>query len=245
MSAIEKAKGGDPNIAVSELYRLIEAQKRFLTEVDNLIGKTIAYVLLNETIDVLSLILREYQVKATSIELLTYEQLSIDGLVNREFAFVKSSLTLGDLDAEYHYLPSWVIRLVFKPNMTINAALPVYDNAKRLSKLPMHEFAEIAKQTKTLSLEASWVRNAIGSTLNQIAQINLKPYIAHGFDLNAKLTLFNSVLDQRLLESTRLSIDNPYYDVKQEVEFIKEANKFCLQGPLEDPRFFRCLTVLK
>ena len=193
LSAIEKAKGGDPNIAVSELYRLIEAQKRFLTEVDNLIGKTIAYVLLNETIDVLSLILREYQVKATPIELLTDEQLSIDGLVNREFAFVKSSLTLGDMDAEYHYLPSWVIRLVFKPNMTINAALPVYDNAKRLSKLPMHEFAEIAKQTKTLSLEASWVRNAIGSTLNQIAQINLKPYIAHGFDLNAKLTLLSLI----------------------------------------------------
>lgn len=247
LSSIELAEGGEPEIALRMLYQLIDMQKKHISETDNLIGRMIAYVMLNETIDVTSLLIQKYAVTGAKIQLMSVDELSMEKPINREFAFVHSGV--NDLymngDAVETYWPGWALRVVYKPNMMMNAVVPVYQNAKDNSRLTLPSFALMASDGVELTLKSSWVRNSVGSILNQVARIDLNPYIARGFDLNAKISLFNAIVNEPIIPDTLLSIDNPYYPGQHRTPAMSEDKaRVCFDGPYEDPRNFRCITVL-
>jgi hypothetical protein len=242
LSAIEKASAGNVDAAIDELYQLIELEKLHIAETDNLIGRMIAYFLLNETVDVLSVLVRRHAVDAKKIELLSPEQLSMTKPVQREFAYVKSALTKINLEENYSIWPDWMLRMVFKPNMTINAAVPNYENAILMSELPIAEFSA---QSNMVELKNSWIRNIVGTIVNKVASADLAPYIARGYDMNAKLALFNETLTyQNISSQDALEIANPYYPLSNHAVISEDRKQICFDGPYEDPRSFRCLKIL-
>jgi len=208
LTAIEQSTSGNESAAIETLYKLIDQEKVYLRESDTLIARMVANALLNETLEVLSLITQQYKVKGEPIKLLSSEELSLQRVMNREFAYAKSSFQYIYSSASYSYWPEWMVRLGLKPNITVNSVVPVYANAMKMSELSMHEFAQLDSDLQDVELDKSWLRNPIGTRLNEVARVDLNSYIARGFDMNAKITLLNSLLNGRPPTEAR----NPFYE---------------------------------
>ena len=245
LSAIEQARHSDPETAMEGLYSLIELQKKHIAETDTLIGRMIAYALMHETVEVLSILLREFDLRGRPISELSREELNMHKPINREFAFYQSALGSVWIDKDLKNYPAWMVKVVLKPNMTVNAALPIYTNAKNMSELPQVSFTAQAGRSKHLKLKKSWLRNSVGTVLNNVAQIDLEPYIARGLDINAKIVLFNELLNKPISFETLKGTQNPYYGDECHAEFSDEGDRVCFGGPHDDPRLFRCLIILK
>jgi hypothetical protein len=130
------------------------------------------------------------------------------------------------------------MRLAFKPNVTINDALPNYQYAIRLSQslIPMFNATDSKATT-------SWFKNPVGTALNKVASVDFSSYIARGFDLNVKIALFNGTLNKAVIESELSEIKNPYYDSQFGAYFSENQDRICMGGPLGDSRNFRCITI--
>jgi len=257
LDAIEKASQCCPEEAMNELYELIELQKKHVAETDTLIGRMVAYVLLNETIDVLSLVIEKFDLSGRPISLLSNRELDLRRVINREFAFAFSSFDSPNFYQENRYTPEWAIKVVFKKNISVNTLLPDYKEAKRLSLLSQENFArEFAEggranvgrtQVGRANVGVmSWVRNLVGSYLYvSVGQPSLSSYIGRGFDLNSKITLFNGLLGESLNSRVLKGVVNPYYPDEYDASYKGDTHRVCLGGPFDDRGFVRCLITFK
>lgn len=238
LESIALAKSGEPELASDSLYALLQRQRTFLLQADSLIGRLIAYVLINETIEVLSLILAEYKLEGRAIDALSQEELSLNLVISREFIYARSAIEVAQYNDRFNALPDWILRLVLKPNMTMNDALPNYLHAIELSESEQSRFVATLKPM----LKYSWFRNLVGSMLNKTSSPDFSDYIARGFDLNVKIALFNGTLNQIINEEILGKIPNPYYENEFDAKVADDRARICMGGPLEDKRRFRCLT---
>ena len=158
LSAIERAKKCCPEDAMNQLYAHLELLKKHIKETDTLIGQMIAYVLLNETIDVLSLLIEKYDLTGHPIALLTSEELSLDRVMDRELAFGSSILQPNVFEESYKPLPKWMIKTVFKRNMVTNASAAYYLSVKKISMLPQVNFIDALEGQGNDKFEVSDVR---------------------------------------------------------------------------------------
>ena len=246
LNAIESAKKCCPEDAMKQLYAHIELLKKYTKETDNLIGQMIAYVLLNETIDVLSLLVEKYDLAGRPIALLTSDELSLDRVMDRELAFGSSILQPNVFEDSYKPLPKWVIKTVFKPNMTINTSATGHLSVKEISMLPQVNFIDAIENQDNNKFDVSDVRNILGFFLYKIGMNNnFSSYIARGFDLNSKITLFNGLLAKPLNDDVLSGIANPYYQEEYDAYYDAETSRVCLGGPYEMMGFARCLITSK
>jgi hypothetical protein len=238
--AIEKARACCPEEAIDQLYDLIQLQQEHVREVDTLIGRMTAYVLLHETIEVLSMLLREFEIQGKRIPLLSSDDLRLDQVLAREIALYRSMISYRE---NQRYIPAWMVKTVFKPNMTFNASVPVYSDAIRESGLPPESFAVEAVSPSRVRLETSWLRNSVGTILNKSPGPNMANYIARGLNINAKISLFNSLLNKPVTPESLTSTSSPFYEDERPASFNGEGDRVCFSGPLPDQRLFRCLIV--
>jgi len=235
---------GDNNsdVAIDRLYELIELQRNYIEHSDTLIGKVIGFVLLDETIEVLSLLLRKFELNAKPIEFLSKEQLSFEKAMSREFALARSYMVMTAQGDKWEWVPAWAERITIKANMSSNASAPIYRAVINLSESPQTEFESLLDLSE--SIEASWVRNFFGTFLNQIGTPNFQNYVARGFDLNAKIALFNGTLGNRITAESLSGIQNPYYKSEDQPAKIDSENKrACFDEPLVNPKYIRCLSL--
>ena len=246
LNAIENAKKCCPEDAMNQLYAHIELLKKHIKETDTLIGQMIAYVLLNETIDVLSLLIEKYDLAGRPIELLTSEELGLDRVMDRELAFGSSILQPNVFQESYKPLPKWMIKTVFKPNMITNASAVSYLSVKEISMLPQVDFIDAIEGQVNDKFKVSDVRNLLGYYLNKIStNNNFNRYIARGFDLNSKITLFNGMLGKPLNDDVLSGIANPYYREDYDADYDAQISRVCFGGPYEIVGFARCLVTFK
>ena len=246
LNAIENAKKCCPEKAMNQLYVHLELLKKHTKETDNLIGQMIAYVLLNETIDVLSLLIEKYDLAGQPIALLTNEELSLDRVMDRELAFSSSILQPNVFEDSFKPWPKWMIKTVFKPKMTSNATATSYLSAKEMSMLPQVSFIDAIENQGDNKFELFDVRNLLGFFLYEInSNINFNSYIARGFDLNSKITLFNGLLGRPLNDDVLSGIENPYYREKYDAKYDEKISRVCFDGPYEMVGFARCLITSK
>lgn len=242
LSLINKARDCCPQDAVNELYNLIDLQKKYIEEVDSLIGQMISYVLLNETIDVLFLILEQYSMQGRSLSLLTQQNLSLEKVFNREFLFFYNSADDTLMFGQDIKLPKWLFRTGFKKNMSNNNYLPIIQELKSTSLMSQQGFSEYVSEGKVIKAKQSWVRNSVGTyLLRSQDQITYLPYIGRGFDLNSKITLFNNLVGKALNKEVLVGIENPYYENKFDASYDNETGRVCFSGPLESVGFARCI----
>ncbi|MEH6443656.1 MAG: hypothetical protein V7784_07145 [Oceanospirillaceae bacterium] len=240
LHAIKAYKAGFSEEAILDLeYQLLQLRHALALQ-DTLVGKMVFLSKLSEVVDVLGIIAYESKIALKKTEPLSIKEKSLEAASAREFALSYHSLkNLRDLSSfttVVDHIPTWLSRILYKPNMSINAMEPFHTRWGRLSLLSPTDFAKEIELEPTLELSTSSIRNYVGNILNSIALPNYDLYVSRFMDFDAKLALLNS-----LSEGVDSAL-NPYY--KNEGPEIS-INKVCFRGPLEDVKFQRCLRLKK
>lgn len=242
LEAIQLHRAGKSEKAIDLLVDQFALSRNAMGNQDTLIGKLVFLMGMSEMLDVLSIFVfsSEKNPNLETMQLLTNEERGFDIVVAREFAMAYYMLLEADRHPEFFQIggemPGWMVRLFYKPNMTINASIPVYREMVELAKLSPKEFAARIGSGAEVRVTSSKIRNYAGNTLLSVP-LDLKKYLARFFDFDAKITLFNSLLGGREEVS---NATNPYYKDKKPVLAPLEA---CFDGPLIDERRLRCLRI--
>lgn len=140
--------------------------------------------------------------------------------------------------------PGWIVRTVFKPNMSINEAYLFYKKILTRSQLDQTEFAAMAFEKHEQPLvRPSYIRNPVGAILNDIASPNFDQYISQLFDLNSKIAIFNQTVNRTGVAGGLNYLQNPYYETGGTAYYSENGKSICLTGPLDDGKDQRCLRV--
>jgi hypothetical protein len=207
---------------------------------DNLIGKLIAVNSVAEVVDAMSLILitTEQDIEQSSILPLTKAEKDLTLTAAREFMLTFDTMMSLDKNPEFfredQAVPGWLVRYYFKPNMTLNASVPLYLRLRDLALLKPEVFAHRMDSQPEMKLTTNPVRNWGGYVLLRF-QPDYEEYIARLQDLDVKLTLFNQYVVAQVEPE---AIANPYYP---DQSAYQEKRSICTSGPLEDTKRLRCL----
>lgn len=253
LESVKLAKQCCPEQAAENLYQLIDSLQKRSATLDHLIYKIINLILIDEMIETLSMLVREYNLSAKKINFLTKEQLSLSKAIDREFAMgMRTASTTKDkflYDYKWKkWAPLWlkkmIIQAVFKENMTGNSVFKIYKAQSLVSESEQTDFEYQMEQSKKIDIEKAWLRNYLGTAISGVASPDFYQYIARGFDINAKIALFNGILGKEITPQLISNIQNPYYKDSDHKAYIdKEKNRVCFDGPMEDKRGFRCLAL--
>jgi hypothetical protein len=256
LRSISLYKEGKAKEALMLLMNRLSVLRSSLASQDNLIGKMVHLAAISEIVDAASVI-RADSADATKMEMipdLTLSEKELDVVSAREFGL--AYYLFKDLDGHSEFfktsgltqeeeieegekgekkVPAWLIRLFYKPNMSINAIAPHYTRMARLSRLTPREFAMEIDGGKELEAETSMFRNYIGHLLLSYARPDTNRYVARIMDLETKIELFNKIHHFGVPEN---KLNNPYY----EGEFaFRKGSSVCFRGPFKDERGMRCL----
>lgn len=234
-SAIYLHQQGKSVDAMLALENQISNMRHSLALQDDLIGKLIFITKISEAMDVLSIISFESLLPVKKMNGLSQDEKSLGAISAREFRLVHN--VMKDLDKnpdafeEGGKLPGWIFRIIYKPNMTINAIEPLFSRLEKISFISPSQFASEIEKGERVSLSTSLVRNFAGNILLGLSS-DYDKYVANIMDFEAKIVLFNHI-------NTEFDLAvNPYYENEKPEVF---ENKVCFRGPMEDTRFLRCL----
>lgn len=239
LKSISMFNSGNHREAIDALHAQLEDARHSLELQDNLIGKLVFLVNVSAILDVMSIIHSRSNSAAELLPQLTPGEKNMDVVLAREF--VMAYYVYQNLDRHPDAFemggsaPGWFVRVLFKPNMTINALVPVYTRALALAKQNATEFALDIETWEIPAPATSRLRNLLGSFL--LMPQNYDEYIAALFDLDAKLLTFNHLYRSR---GDLAELKNPFYPEETPVVL---ADRVCLRGPLEDKRGLRCLRI--
>jgi len=235
------AERGSPRDAIASLSDDIYKLRKQLAVADNLIHKLVFVNLIANNLDVIAYIGNKYEsYQQLNISYLTLDELSIAEPMIREFGMMNGLYTSLDGNPEIFEIggnmPSWFVRAVFKPNMTINESIFLYERLIYMATLsqdifPTFELPDAEEMKKDIDY-----LNYVGSVLNSIAFPNYHEYIARLYDLNCKISLVRYVLSDK-----KTQLKNPYYPDSNSYE-VSET-EICFNGPYEDTRRLRCIST--
>jgi len=256
---LRKISEGQEQVAVDILYADISRQRRLLKKADTLITKMVATSLLANDLDLLAnLHAAGYIKNPPELARLTLDERSLYLPMIREFGI---SVSLhSDLDGNPEFFgeggsaPSWLIRVIFKPNMSINKAFPIYAAVHKLSLDAPADFAVGRASLEAFAdAEAEGmlsIRNFGGDILTRVAMPDFAQYVSRMHDLDCKIKLLNIVLapgnDERLFDGSadadHTGISNPY-DADEVPYLNHETGKLCYSGPANDRNEVRCIRI--
>ena len=231
-SALSLAESGKPEQAIEMLLTDNKYLRKQLTLADSVVHKGVFKNLLSYNLDVIVYIHLAYQAKKlTEITSLSKTEISMNFPLGRELLSEYNTYQYVPQSSEHW--PSWVIKIIFKPNMTINQRFTRHEEIMSLDNLSGKAFAKSAVNLKaTVKSEANY-RNYQGEVLAEMPIISFR-YIAMMHDLNAKISLANFVLSDKTQP-----LQNPYGALYNKI--TERGNLICLDGPLADKKSSRCI----
>ena len=238
LNAIEVYKKGEPEQAVKLLQAQFLQLRKALMLPGSLVGKFVILMKLNEIINVYSVILFQESMTTEKLPLLTLAEKDFGMAAAREFALMYKLYKELDKQANFFKgdgnVPAWLVRAVYKPNMSLNAISPVYQRLESLARLSLSDFAKEVDVPLTIS--NSKLRNMYGASLSRYVP-NYDKYVGRLMDFDAKLMLFNHTFASG---EPATSFVNPYYEKGFAIE---KGKRVCFAGPLDDTRHIRCLRL--
>lgn len=240
ISAVSTYIEGDPAAAAERLRSQLDRLRGAMARQDTLVGKIVLLTQVSEVIDMLSIIVSQAGLETPAIPRLSIAEKDFSQVAAREFGLAYSILNDSDMNPDIAWadnrLPAWLLRIVLKPNMTINAMTPGYYDFAASTQLSPAEFAAKVESPSLPRPEPSWVRNYLGHRfLDSLPDFS--PYAGRLFDLDVKIALFNQIHHLKLEPS---AMHNPYFGLERP---RLEDGKLCFDGPLEDSKSLRCLRI--
>lgn len=251
LQAIRDAALDDPAKAVQLLTSTLASVRAQLARADTIVGKMAYLALMSENLDVLSVILAQHGYEmAPTLPPMSRSERDFGLAMAREFAMVYYLFQSMDRHPQFFdtlsentWTPGWWVRMVFKPNMTINSVLPVYLQAIELSRLSPEDYPEKVTDIVENEVNASWLRNPAGSILARTGGPRYERYVAEAFNIHGKLSLLNQIIALEGVPNDLQRLKNPLSRTGHGVYWSDKGAKLCLEGPSEDDRRFRCLLV--
>jgi hypothetical protein len=245
---IQISENGNPDLAITNTEEHIKKIRKRMANSDNLIAKMVYASILSQMIDSIYFIKKgSNNEKLIYIEPLNSSELSFNEPMKREFKGMENLFRSMDRNGNFlgtqYYIPGFLVRCIYKPNMTLNLMAPDYLNLIESSLLEPFELVAIRSTNDTTKNKNKYsIRNIVGNTLSKIGQPNFSKYIFRLHDLNIKITLFNKTVNLKTDETKNVEIENPYYRRMEKPTII--ADKLCLNGPLEDHHAIRCTPLI-
>ena len=252
---ISLASQGKEEVAIQALYQLHQQLRSQLSLQDTLIGKLIFLNLVSENIDLMSVLSTRYQVKLPKpLTLLTKREHSFSLALSREVRMLYSLYQTLDgatdiLNINHELsafvVPSWFSHILFKVNITVNEGYQPLHYYAMLSELSVDDFdQEIRLAARKPTIKSAWIRNAIGTVLNQVATPNYTHYIANVWDLDNKIQLFNARV-QDLSTAQIMSEVKSQYPFPANVSPYLSVNKhqLCFENPFNTDAQYNCLQI--
>ena len=234
--------------AIETLNAVIAQLRKKLELTDTFVGKFVYLDMIAETIDTLTVLMRRYEhaFNLTITPITTHER-DLEVPLMREFVMGYYLNQQLDRHPEIFRtggnMPGWIVRILFKPNMTLNASYPPIVESIRAVSLDAPSFrAFVLNQTEENLPEFSF-RNSVGNILNQLATPDTLRYIAKFHDVDVKIELFNqrNKINKNNLSNTE--IGNPYGS-REPLTLTKDLQWACFDGPYDDDKRYRCLNVV-
>lgn len=224
--------------------------RRHLAGSDSLIHKMVVTRLLSTEVNRLALLQwQNPKLDPISLAPLTAEELSFTALAQREYAGMAG--LLQQLNAHQADVPSWQMHYFYKPQRSVNQALPRYQALAASVEQPASALGQTASVDSLDSPIAALIedpRNPVGAILLSVAGPSPEVYAARLHDLQARINLLNLSnslpADERQWPKILLNspISNPY-QAGQPPYWDTEQQTLCFSGPLEDKNGVRCLTL--
>jgi uncharacterized membrane protein YhaH (DUF805 family) len=235
-SALSLARSGKAEEAIEMLLIDNRYLRRHLSLADSLIHKLIFINLYSNNLDIIVYVHSAYKLeKPAKIAHLSHSEMSMKYPLIREFIMQYNAYLDADRNPDgWNGLPGWMVRVIFKPNMTINKRLISYKDIISLSNLSAKEFAESVVNIESAPKSKPNYRNYGGSIMIEEPITYFSQYIAKSHDLNAKISLANFVLSNKTQ-----SLENPYGALYNKT--TERDNFICLDGPLKDKYNIRCI----
>ncbi|PSL10970.1 hypothetical protein CLV44_12450 [Marinobacterium halophilum] len=248
LQSIRNAVTGTPDTALQQLAYTTAQLRRLLAQESHLVGKMVAVQLLSDQIDATNALISRFELQpARQVSPLTAAEKSLAKAMARELAgaaFLYQQMDgRPDLLSQTSDIPVWFVHFLFKPGISTNALLPIYQDFVISSELSPAEFVAHIEQSSVPQPQQHWIRNPVGTILNNIALPNMREYAARMHDLELKFRLFNALnsLNNNTQNAATKRFQNPYYPNLDASVVLDKDNTVCLDGPLPDSRGIRCL----
>jgi hypothetical protein len=246
LQSIQSAQKLEYKQALEILSKNISLLRKQLSFQDTLIGKLVFLLQLSENIDVAFLVSKKANKdNLFKVPPLTEDERSFELPIARELSMSYNMFKELDGNPEFWQTngsaPSWIVKLFFKPNITINSLYPEYQAVIDYALLSHQDFVKRLNESNTQKITKSWIRNPTGTILANVASVNYHEYSARFYDLDTKILLFNALIGKESITTRISNIKNPYYS-NSKTAFI-DNNKVCFDGPLPDELKLRCLII--
>ena len=255
LSLFLKASKGDVDEAINLIYQLQSQLRQQLSQQDVLIGKLIYLKLISDNLDLLSVISNQYNYKLPNkIKLLSLQERSLRSSFVREIHIM--SHLYEELDGApdifstvgeevLSHVPSWVTHMLFKKNMTFNESYKVYVYYTLLSETSIEIIEkEITDKALMPLVIDHWIRNPIGTILNQIGQPDYLGYIASFGDIDNKIKLFNTGVNNMDNKDIMNGVRSVYNSTEHNLPYFNEDKTIlCFDSLFENSRFYNCLRI--
>ncbi|WP_435235944.1 hypothetical protein ACR30L_19765 [Psychromonas sp. PT13] len=253
LQQIWQASQGKQAQAINALYQSHEQLRKLLTKQDMLIGKLIVLNLLSENIDAINLLAMTHNLTlSTPLLLLTKQDRSLVNSFSRDarggyqlYSKLDRAENIFSSNLSSPHIPSWVTRILYKPNMTTNQSNKWYLYFAMLSELPANEFVqEVQLSDRIPAIKTHWIRNSIGTVLSQVSVPNYQEYIADFWDMDSKIQLFNAALNNNEISDIIDTTKSIYADQKNIAPYLSEDKKqLCFDSPIHSEPKYNCLKI--
>ncbi len=196
LSALMQVLQGNVELGVAQVEDNIESVRYQLSLADTLAGKMLYARMLNENISVLKHIAKiNRKYFSQKLALLSRNERCLKKPLSHEFAYYTNTINDDlteplELDDDTE-LPKWIIRMLYKPNMTVNSLYPVfqaYADASTLSQSSYRAHFEVPTVKETS------MRNLLGAEFVEMTvPVHYGEYIEDFYKLNASIAAFNSL----------------------------------------------------
>ncbi|MGI9227467.1 MAG: hypothetical protein ACR2PU_01625 [Gammaproteobacteria bacterium] len=257
LQVIQSALDHNYSQSIATIENNILELRKFLKIADNLIFKMILTAFITQDLELLSQLFSNgvipknaYISETGFLDDLNIKERSLHLSMRHELAIMVD--TVNNLDKhpevfeEGGSAPAWVVRLLIKPNKSINS---MHVNHKYIAEtselLPSQLEANLRIYADGFNINLT---NLVGQILVDIAEPNFDEYIGRVHDIQCKTRLIKlKIQDPINFEKNALKMkensnfSNPYYGTTPYKDEVN--NLICFNGPFEDTRNSRCTAI--
>jgi hypothetical protein len=209
---------------------------------DELVHKMVMTSLMADDLEMIAYINANYEPKQQEpIASLSLHERSLRKPLNREFEYIQNMAKALDEEpnrfAEEGFAPAWLVRLMYKPNAALNQSAEWMENLVSISEGDPRAFADGVSDFLSQPARTQSIIPAIDKIVAALVKPEYSSYAGRIFDLNAKIALVNFISEHRSGQP-----ENPYFGTDGS-QVTVDDHRLCLDGPLPDERYMRCVAT--
>lgn len=199
LATIHQHHQGHTRQALDSLLKQLAVIRHSMLLQDTLVGKTVLLSVFTDALTITDALLRDSGLSSAPLAPLTAAEKDLGAALAREFAMGYQLMAGLDRHPDFFHqrneddvaVPGWIVRLVFKPNMSVNAMVAPYERLERLALLSPDAFHRAVVAEPAPEPHTSLLRNYAGAVLLAVAGPDLDNVVRRFQDADEQVQRFN------------------------------------------------------